>query len=1055
MKRRARRARHEQPPAEERWRPGALHLLGLALLLSLVAAYLLRTHGGARLGLPGAYVWVTALLIAFGLQLANKARFVLPPEAEQQGAAAEVSWAEGMRMVVYHYAVMMLPEWLRASFHRRREDLPPSLPSSFAEFQAGFVDSHLALALARGSRFTRAAGPGYVRLRRGERITHVIDLRPQRRKEEIEVVTRDGITLQTSATVTFRVRQASRQPLDPQPYAYDENSIFQLTYAAGVGAAGDIPWSERIAPLASSLLIAEIARYRLDQLVLQEDDAVSMSAITGDVEQGLADELVRLFDCGHIDNCPVQILRLGVGHLEAPEEVITQRIRNWQGAWEAYRIQNETEARVSEITTIREARAAALVDLLESVTCKIAEIRSHDRETLATMFMLRVSEMLDRLIADRDEALDRPQELFDSLLKASAWLKEIAPQQTLFTAIGAPREDGSGGRDVVREAPPPRVSERLSGGRQEARSDVDETRLEEEEEAPAHEAPRPQRYRPAGATGLTAAALLAFLLYWLFVAFQLQEVDLSLPPLSWLVIAERFPLLNFVPPAFATFLATAFSPRILRHVLIPGLLGAWMASEAATGFVRSFYGFPSRAQAGAFLSRLAGYRPQPASVERRETDEGQAGEGGRLRRILQTADQRTRVLLAVELAVVTLLFMSIVVSMLFFSFLLPPTPGRRLLYNVLLVVLGGLWAAVMYFLVLRRLSNLPPAPGGLVLERDALEQMRREQTLLRVGGPGRIVAPDSDAVVTEYNGQFYRVLGPGVQSLLPFEYVRAMVDLRQQEREGEAAGVTKDGITVHSRVAVTFRIRSEDSEPEGENVSGQRQRQAGPLPTREQPYPYSERAVYLAAYAESVGGEGKVSSWTGLPVAVASGAFGRAVAQTRLDQIFDPKTPPETRPEAPHPLLLERVGEATDSALSGLGVRLVTLRMARLRAPEPVDALNISGWRAHWDKVQRLRETKVRAEAVKKVEAARTEAEVLMLQAIAEGIGKARQGGSEALVQQMVALRLLEALERVARSAQADAEGNSAVEDVSQANQEVLRRFEQMQRELAPPQSDS
>ena len=167
MKRRVRRARNEPPVVQERWRPGLFHLLGIAIVLALVAAFL-RSNSGAPLGLPGAFVWVMALFIAFGLGLAHRAPFLLPPEAEDESGQG---WREGLRMLAYYFTVLMLPPNLRRRYHRRRTDVPPQLSDSFAEFQAGFVPSHLALILAKGSGYGRAAGPGYVRLQRGERIS--------------------------------------------------------------------------------------------------------------------------------------------------------------------------------------------------------------------------------------------------------------------------------------------------------------------------------------------------------------------------------------------------------------------------------------------------------------------------------------------------------------------------------------------------------------------------------------------------------------------------------------------------------------------------------------------------------------------------------------------------------------------------------------------------------------------------------------------------------------------------------------------------------------------
>lgn len=427
MKRRVRRARNEQPVPVERWRPGVVHLLGVALLLTIVAAFL-RDDNGLRLGLPGAYVWVTALVIAFGLVLVHYARFVLPPEAEHEGARG---WQEGLRDLVYYFGVMRLPPVLRRRFHRRREGLPPELPSSFTEFQAGFVDSHLAIALARGIGHARAVGPGYVRLNRGERVSHVVDLRRQVRRQEVEAFSRDGIRVETSIAVTFRVSDNDEQNGENVPFPYDPNCIFRLTYSDGVGVDSEIPWSERIAPQAASLLVAEIARYRLDQLyrlaVHDTDDAVSMGDLVQRVGDELEKELLELFDCSGPEDCPVKILSVSVGQLKPPDGVIDQRIRNWQSVWEKRKTMDEAESAAFEIREIQRARAKALAELIEHVTCNVEEMRNGDRETISKVLRLRMTDMLDRLIADQRMQVQTPQHVFDTLSKASTWLRELPP----------------------------------------------------------------------------------------------------------------------------------------------------------------------------------------------------------------------------------------------------------------------------------------------------------------------------------------------------------------------------------------------------------------------------------------------------------------------------------------------------------------------------------------------------------------------------------------------------------------------------------------------------
>ena len=428
MKRRVRRTRYEQPVAVERWRPGLLHLLGIAFLLTIVAALFLRSHNGVRLGLPGAYVWVTAFFLAFILRLVHLSRFVLPPEAEHQGVQG---WLEGLRMVVYYFGVIMAPPILRQRFHRRREGVPMALPDSFTEFQAGFVDSHLAIALGRGTGYARAAGPGYVRLNRGERISHVVDLRRQIRREDVEAITRDGIPLQTSISVSFRVRSPEEDAGDAVPFPYDPDGIFRLTYSDGVSADAHIPWDERICPQAASLLVAEISRHRLDQLYQlakpETEDAVSLSEIIGKVNQRLTEQLLRLFDCNRLEECPVEILSVSVGQLKPPDDVVEQRIRNWQSAWERRKTMDEAEGAAYEIREMQRARARALVELIANVTYNVDEIRSGDRETISKVIMLRMTDMLDRLISDRRLQIQTPENIIETISKTSSWLKQLPP----------------------------------------------------------------------------------------------------------------------------------------------------------------------------------------------------------------------------------------------------------------------------------------------------------------------------------------------------------------------------------------------------------------------------------------------------------------------------------------------------------------------------------------------------------------------------------------------------------------------------------------------------
>lgn len=572
---------------------------------------------------------------------------------------------------------------------------------------------------------------------------------------------------------------------------------------------------------------------------------------------------------------------------------------------------------------------------------------------------------------------------------------------------------------------------------------------------------RPGRYRPVFLPGLGAATLLFVAVYWLFLAIRLQAVDLNQPPGWWLAQVEAFPLLAFVPTQFVAFLSAAFSWHVFRHILIPGLLGVWLAGQVATGFVRSFYNFPSQGEAASFLSRLqqhrsdrgpvqAGRKPSPRSRGRVTVTADSSASTAQSTATQSTARSsakpagRSRMKPAVMVTLITLPFAFTFLLLIFFSAFMPPSPTRSAIYSTLIIIMGAAWIGVVGYYVLNTFAGGPSGSPGLLLQRETLQQLRQEQALLRVGGPGGIVVPNSDVVVTEYNGHFCRVLGPGAQMLLPFEYVRSMLDLRAHDREGDVTGVTQDGVELTCHIAVTFRLSNDDRDFSAEDALNQDPQQEAQRPTRDRPYPYGERAVRAAAYAEAVDGSGRVSTWTSLPLVVATGQLRRALAENRLDALFDP----EAREPAPHPELLKWVQDNTRQALHKSGIELIALGMGPLRPPDSVTSQNLSGWRSYWEKEYRKRQAEGRAAAVSTIEDARTEAEVEMLRAIVEGIQRARRESSAELAQEIVALRLVEAMERVAHSAQ-----QAVVDDTVEENQRVLRQLATLRQGLLPPGS--
>jgi regulator of protease activity HflC (stomatin/prohibitin superfamily) len=300
--------------------------------------------------------------------------------------------------------------------------------------------------------------------------------------------------------------------------------------------------------------------------------------------------------------------------------------------------------------------------------------------------------------------------------------------------------------------------------------------------------------------------------------------------------------------------------------------------------------------------------------------------------------------------------------------------------------------------LLSRLTGTGRAGRSVAIRRDRFEADREKEAMLKVGGPGRIGISPGDVVVTEVNGRFSRILGAGGHSLRRFEVPVLVMDVRPQERRTDSAAVvTADGIELQAEVSVTFQI----------GTGGQR-------PTSEKPYPYDEQAVRLAAYAETNRGEGTVDHWSALPLAITASCLRDIVAGHPLDElIFAEHSGVHT-----YRLVRAEMERCAREALREYGIEVIATTLGHLELPEEVRRQRVATWQAHWDGQSRMQIAEGEAKSLEVIEIARAEAEALMLQAIAEGLRRAELGGGQVQSREIMALRTVEALERVARQSQ-------------------------------------
>lgn len=306
--------------------------------------------------------------------------------------------------------------------------------------------------------------------------------------------------------------------------------------------------------------------------------------------------------------------------------------------------------------------------------------------------------------------------------------------------------------------------------------------------------------------------------------------------------------------------------------------------------------------------------------------------------------------------------------------------------------------------------------GGLPLSDQNLEADRAQSVLLRVGGPGKVTVFDRDVAVTEDNGRFARVLGPGSHLLLPYERVHTVLDLRNQERQVQNVSLrTRDNIELTAVFSIVYRIRRTAEEP-----------------TKSRPYPYDEEAVRAAAYAYTVLEDGAVSTWKEKPISTTRSKLAEAVGKYRLDEIIHPPG----RHDEPYRALQREVWRAARNDLSRFGIELVSVHIDQLRPPPEVEKQYIKYWQSHWASKSRLSEADGAATAVEEIEVARAEAEVAMIQAILEGIQRARRSGATSRTGEVIALRLVDGLERLAEQTR---HARPLMPDMNKLRAELLR----------------
>ncbi len=225
-------------------------------------------------------------------------------------------------------------------------------------------------------------------------------------------------------------------------------------------------------------------------------------------------------------------------------------------------------------------------------------------------------------------------------------------------------------------------------------------------------------------------------------------------------------------------------------------------------------------------------------------------------------------------------------------------------------------------------SSKSPVGDPVKVKGETLEEDREKYVLLRVGGPGLVTIGEREVAVTELDGRFYRVLGPGSHKLELLEYIYAVLDLRQRERMvKDVPLMTKDGIEIKTSLTIAYRIDTE-----------------GELPTKSRPYPYGKNAAAQAAYAETILEDSTVSSWEAIPLNAAKAQLFQIIAKYKLDQILFPSISGID----PRITIKNELERRLHDELVNVGIELLRLDLGHFELEQQIINQYIEYWKAQW-----------------------------------------------------------------------------------------------------------
>jgi hypothetical protein len=267
-------------------------------------------------------------------------------------------------------------------------------------------------------KITQILEPGLTFLDKFERVGDVVDLRAQVRAFPVEAITRDGLRLKFITFAPFRI-QAGAWPQTGGSFPFRKSAVFQATQnqlieplreqhdGETVENRRKHTWDEYVNIAATRIVRRIIGDYTFDELCAPyQPERDPRSEIINRFRQELKDELAKV---------GIEPLGGGVSNLlPADEQLLHQRVENWQAEWSRRITAEIGRAEAEYIRTLESARAQAQAEMIRTISEGFE--RAGTREEVSNdVLAMRFVEALEKMIKTPAVQVALPSGSADSL----------------------------------------------------------------------------------------------------------------------------------------------------------------------------------------------------------------------------------------------------------------------------------------------------------------------------------------------------------------------------------------------------------------------------------------------------------------------------------------------------------------------------------------------------------------------------------------------------------------------------------------------------------------